>query len=62
MIIHGDSGGKVNILGGDSTVYCETKVHMNMCLNLNGYWDRAVWIYKHKSNVRGKKEIEFCYY
>jgi hypothetical protein len=42
--IQGDSGGKVNILGGDSIGHCEKKVHTNMCLILNGYQDRAVWI------------------
>jgi hypothetical protein len=26
--IQGDSGGKVNILGGDSIGHCETEVHM----------------------------------
>jgi hypothetical protein len=34
--IQGDSGGKVNILGGDSrlSVIVRKKVHMNMCLIL----------------------------
>jgi len=40
--IQGDSGGKVNILGGDSIGHCEIKVHINMFLFLNGYRDRAV--------------------
>jgi hypothetical protein len=36
--IQGDSGGKASILGGDSIGHCEKKkVHMNMCLILNGY-------------------------
>jgi len=30
--IQGDSGGKVNVLGGDSMGYCKNKVHMNMYL------------------------------
>jgi len=29
---------------------------MNMCLILNGYWDRAVGIDKYKSIVNGNKE------
>ena len=38
-----DSAENVNILGGDSIGQCEEKnVHMNMCLILNGYPDRAV--------------------
>jgi hypothetical protein len=59
--IQGDSGGKVTILGGDSIGHCEKKVHMNMCLLLNGYRDRAVWIYKYKSIVNGDKEREITY-
>jgi hypothetical protein len=40
MPIQGDSGGKVNILGGVSIGHCEKKnVHMNMCLTLNVYRD-----------------------
>ena len=51
-----DSGGNIDILGGDSiSRHCEGKVHMNMCLILNGYWDTAVWIYKYKSSVNGNK-------
>jgi hypothetical protein len=30
-----------------------------MCLVLNGYQDRAVWIYKYKSIVNGIKGREF---
>jgi hypothetical protein len=30
-----DSGGKVNILGGDNIGDCEKKIHMNMCRILN---------------------------
>jgi hypothetical protein len=40
--IQGDSGGKVNVLGGDSTGHCEVKVHINMFVILNGYRVRAV--------------------
>jgi hypothetical protein len=32
------------------------KNRMNMCLILNCYWDRAVWIYKYKSIAIGNKE------
>ena len=41
--MHGVSGGKVNILGGDSIGHCgEKKVHTDMCLILNDYQDKAV--------------------
>ena len=41
--IQGDSGGKVNIFGGDSIGHCEKrKVCTNMCLIVNGYRDTAV--------------------
>ena len=40
--IQSDSGGKFNILGGNSIGHCEKKVHMNMCLILTGNRDRAV--------------------
>jgi hypothetical protein len=40
--IQGDSGGKVNILGGDNVSHCEKKVHTNMGLILNGYQHRAI--------------------
>jgi len=40
--IQGDSGEQVNILRGDSIGHFEKKkVHVNMCLILNGYRDRA---------------------
>ena len=38
------SRGKVNVLRGDSIGHCEEKVHVNTCLILNAYRDRAVWI------------------
>ena len=41
-VIPGDSGGKVNILGGNSIGHCEKNVHMNMCLIPNGYRNRTV--------------------
>ena len=37
VIIQGDSGGKVSILGCDSTDIVRKKVHMNVCLILNRY-------------------------
>jgi hypothetical protein len=33
----------------------EGNVHINMCLILNGYRDRAVWIYKYKTIVNCNK-------
>jgi hypothetical protein len=44
-VIQDDSGGKVNIFGGDKIGYYEKKVCMNMCLILNSYRDRAVRIW-----------------
>jgi hypothetical protein len=41
-VIQGDSGGKVNILGGDIMGHCEEKVHTNVCIIVNGYRGRAV--------------------
>jgi hypothetical protein len=41
IYIQGDLGGSINILGVDSTGYCEKNVHMNMYLILNGYRVRA---------------------
>jgi hypothetical protein len=53
----GDLGGKVYILGGDSIGHCDKKkVYMNLCLIVNCYWDKAVWIYKYKSIVNDDKE------
>jgi len=45
MYMHSVSGGKVNILGGDSIGHCGGgEVHTDMCLILNDYQDTAVWI------------------
>ena len=41
--IQGDSGGKVNILGGDSTGPCEKKGFIWRCLILKGYRGRVIW-------------------
>jgi len=38
----GDSGRKVNILGGDTISHYEKKVHMNMCKILGDYRDIAI--------------------
>ena len=54
--IQHNSRGKVNILGGDSIVIVRKEVHMDKCLILSGYQNRAVWIYKYKRNVNGKKK------
>jgi hypothetical protein len=56
--IRDDSGGKVNILGGDSDGHCEKKKFTWTCLILNGYRDRGVQNYKYKSIVYGNKERE----
>jgi hypothetical protein len=37
LVVLGDSGGKVSILGGDSIGHCEKKNFMNICPILNGY-------------------------
>ena len=42
-------------------VILKKKVHMNMCLILNGYRDTAVRTYKYTSNVNGTKETEITY-
>jgi hypothetical protein len=45
-------------------VIVREKVHMNMCLIVNGYRDTAVSIYKYRSIVIGYKErkkyIVYC--
>jgi hypothetical protein len=43
--IQGDSGGNVNIFGGDSIDHCQKKIHKNMCLIVSGYRDTAAWIW-----------------
>jgi hypothetical protein len=35
--VQGDTGGNVNIIGGDSIVQCENKRFVKTCLILNGY-------------------------
>ena len=42
--IQGDAGGKINILGRHSNGRCEKEVHMNMCIILICYRDRAACI------------------
>jgi hypothetical protein len=48
-VIPCDSEGKANIFGGDTINHCDKKVHINVCLIVNGYRDTAVRIYKSKS-------------
>lgn len=44
-LIQSDSGGKINILGGDIIGHFEKKkVHMSMCVILNVHRDSVVWI------------------
>ena len=42
-----DAGGKVDIWELTVFLIIREKVHMTMCLILNGYRDRAVWISRH---------------
>jgi len=44
-----ESGGRVNIFGGDSISHCEKRYSYEHAPKSEGYWDRAVWIYKYKS-------------
>ena len=48
-----DLRGKVNVLRGYSIGHCKKKVHMNTCLILYAYLDRAVWISRPNS-------VRFC--
>ena len=57
-IIQGDSRGKDNILGGDNIGRCEKKCSSNMYLIMNDYRTRALKIYRYKSILNGKREIE----
>jgi len=43
-------------VAGDIIGHCEKNVKMKMCLTVNVYRDRAVWIYKYKSDARNKKD------
>jgi len=44
--IWGDSGGEVNILGGDSIDnFEENNVQINICLIMNGYQDRVFFFF-----------------
>ena len=42
-----DAEGKASIWELTVSVIIREKVHMTMCLILNGYWDTAVWISRH---------------
>ena len=55
ILIHSDSGGKVNILGGDSVSHCARKVRMAMFVILNGYRDRDFRFYNFKIFVNDNK-------
>ena len=53
------------ILEVRASVIVRIDVHMNMCLILNYYRERAVWIYEYKNSiVNGKRdrEITYCYF
>ena len=39
--IQGDSGGMASIFGSDYNCYGEKEIYFNMCIILNGCWDRA---------------------
>ena len=54
-LIQGDSGGKANVLGGDSVGHCAIKVRMAMFVILNGYRDRDVRFYNFKTCVNDNK-------
>ena len=43
-------------MGGDIIGHCEEKVHMNICLTLNGYRDRAAGIYQYANTVNGNNK------
>jgi hypothetical protein len=57
------SAGNLNILGGYIIRHCEEIVHMNMCLLLDSYRDRAAGIHQYVNTVSGnkKREITYCY-
>ena len=61
--VQGDSGGKVTILRGDIIGHCEPKKkgYKNICVILNGYGVRAVWIYKIK-NILKEMEISCSFF
>jgi hypothetical protein len=54
---------KDEYFGGVRVLVIVRKIHhTNMCLILNGYQDRAVWIYEYKSIVNGNKERQITYW
>jgi hypothetical protein len=59
--IQGNLRGKVDIFGGDSIGHCEKKNRINMCLFVNVYRHRGVWLYRYKSNVNVSREREITY-
>ena len=44
------------------SVTARKKVHMNLCLILNGYRDRAVGTYKHKIIVNGSNKEKLYFF
>jgi hypothetical protein len=54
--LQGDSGEKVNVFGGGSIDNCEKKNRMDTRLIMNGFWYRAVRIYKYKNVMNGNKD------
>ena len=43
------------------SIIVRSKVHTTMCIILNAYRNRAVWMYKYKSVVNGNEEREIAY-
>jgi hypothetical protein len=41
--------------------HCQTIVRVDMCLVLNVYQDRAVWIYSDECVVSGNEEIDITF-
>ena len=61
FILHGDSEGKVIILGYNSDSHCAKIVLINMCIIPHCYEDSAVSGYKYGSVISGNKERENTY-
>ena len=54
-LIQGDSGGKLNISGGDSVSHSAKKFRLAMFLILNGYRERPFRFYNYKTFVNDNK-------
>jgi hypothetical protein len=59
LCIQGGLWRKGNILGGDSIGHGKTKVHVDMCLTLIGYWEGAVWMYSYKGIVNNVNKYSY---